>query len=232
MKSPEKDFRQIAIDEIKPTVSPSTQNTAVNVSAATVQTKSLIPEDPVHYEHFQVGFSASPYRPQGLVPLTGMSSYDLSQASESLLWGIEGRMLPWRISQWGNLGLGFRANVQFSKQSIHLVGPTGNSLGGTELNSLISSVWFSVNMPIRSLQWLSWNADLGPSRLDLIQTSETTLANQSDSLWLTSFRTGPSFHWKNWDLEVNYQYRATLRSAAWARIASSAVSVDVLYGVR
>jgi hypothetical protein len=227
------DFKQMATQEIAAPMTPSSDEApAVRTSAATVTTQSLIEEDPIQYAHFELGMSATPYRPQGEVPLTGLGNYNLHRVSESILWGLEGRYLPWSIGGLTNWHWGFRLGAQYSKQSVHLAGPTGNSLGKTEVNSLISNLWLSSSYGFRWSHLWGWNLDVGPSRLDLIQTSASTLANQSDSLWLLMLQSGPSIKAGRWDLQLNYQYRTPFRRSGWAEMASSGVSLSVLYGLR
>lgn len=226
---PPTDMIQRALVELKPADNAYSIN--AEPSSAVVRTKIIAAEDPVAYRGLQLGITVQPYSPVGSAPLVTLGERDLGQAGDTWMYGLEMRYTPWKSRLLGEHGVGLRVGASYARQELAVYSATGIRLGNTQLHSLHSYALLSQEWILKRLPWLSLNLDLGASRFDMILTSESTLGEVSDDIWMGLLRVGPSARWGDLSFNLSYERREALTDS-WVRMASDGVMLGILYGVR
>lgn len=222
------DLRAHALGELKP----KSYSESAEPSRAIVRTHIIEAKDPVYNLGLQLGLTIQPYSARGQVPMITYGENDLSRLESTWQLGLEMRYVPWTTEWLGRHGVGVKLGGAYSRQAVSLRGPTGASLGATQIHSLnayamLSQEWLFTKFP----EW-GWGLDLGGSRFDLIQTSADPLASASDSLWLGLVRTGPTYRAGDFWFNLSYERRQPLTRGDWARVDANSFVLGALYGIR
>lgn len=226
---PPADMIQRAIGELKP--SESSYSADVETSSAVVRTQIIEAKDPVAYTGLQLGLTAQPYSPAGSAPLVTLGERDLGSAGNTWMYGLEMRYTPWTSHLLGEHAVGLRVGASYARQQLAIYSATGVKLANTQLHSLHSYALLSQEWVLKRVPWLSLNLDLGASRFDMILTSESTLGEASEDVFLSLVRVGPSARLGDFAVNLSYERREPLTDS-WARLAADGVMLGILYGIR
>lgn len=224
------DMWQRALQELTPKENAYSNKT--EASSAVVRTQLIEAKDPVFNHGLQVGLTLQPYSPRGRVPMVSLGQNDLNRLESTWMPGFQIGYAPWESDLLGKHGVGLRFGASYARQAVDVYGPSGNSLGDTELHSLLTYGFLTQEWIFNRAPRWSWHADLGASRFDMLQTGQHTLAEASDSVWLALLRTGPSWRAGDFWFGLSYERRMPLSAGSWVRIDPDAVILGVQYGLR
>lgn len=210
---------------------PSYSNEFVPTSA-TVQTQELSGDNFVRYDGLQLALKLQPYSPKGVIPMAGIPDNNLNALPSQTMTGLGLRYMPWTLTFAGEPLLGVQTTVSYAQNRVSLFGPTGVNLGDTRLHTIFSQAYFSSEWTFSSISMLSLTLDAGIAHLDLVQSGKNSLANQSDSRWLSVLEFGPQIRTGDWWWNVKYQYRSPISGSRWAQMETSSFEIGLLYGLR
>lgn len=223
-------WRSKAAEEL--IVDPKNQSAVQNASPATVVTTTEIIETPVIYSGLQIGLTLQSYRPQAKVKVLGQEPYDASEVGSTVMTGVLLRWLPWELAQFGRPGIGFSVAGDYSRQSVRLLGDSGADLGKTYLHSgmLSSGVVAEWILP-QAPEWIL-GAELSAGRMDLIQTSVTSLASNSEQAWFLAPSATAKYRLGDLWLSLSYARRLKVLSQSSLQPQENGLIFGLLYGLR
>lgn len=223
------DMQMRARDELR--LNNNSYSDGVAPSVAVVRTQSILAKDPVYYSGLQIGVNVQPYAPQGKAPLVSLGERSLSSADATYLLGLEARYMPWISNVFGEHSVGFRVGASYARQELNLFAQTGVRLGNSNLHSLQTYALLSQQWALPRAKYWSVNVDAGVSRFDMLLTSQTSLGEVSDDIWLATLRMGPSFRLGDLSFNLNYERRQRVTDG-WARMEENGIMLGILYGIR
>lgn len=167
-------------------LAPGDLTTGVLPTPATVRLRVEQVKNPIRPLAYRLGVSVQPYTPSGSLRVSDLAPYDLKSAGTTAMVALEAQWLPFLFSNTPGLMAGGFASVGYAQSSLDLRSPTGATIENTRLNSIKTQLGASASYQLpRSPLW-SVHANLGVGRLTVIQSSASSFADVSTSLWFGS----------------------------------------------
>ena len=194
---------------------PGDLTTGVLPTPATVRSRIEDVKNPVHPIVYRLGVSVQPYTPAGTVQVSDLAPYDLKSAGTTAMVALEGQWLPFKFVNMSGLMAGVFASVGFAQSTLDLRSPTGAAIDNTKLNAIKAQLGATAAYQIPESPLWSVHGNLGLGRLTVIQSSTSSFANMSTSLWFASL--GASVEralMPNVSVYVAYDFRAAVSGSS------------------
>lgn len=173
-------LRQVAENELA--ASAAQNSSAALPTPATVRSKVLPLQEPITYSAVQMGLSAQNFQVTGQGQVEGLEPYDLGALGTQPMFGLDVRWLPLALRDRSHILFGGFVSFGYAQRSLNLRTPTGSALENSKLTSIKSVIGATTEYHLpQSPQW-SLAGNLGFGRLDVVQSSSSSFANQSRAL--------------------------------------------------